>query len=645
MRPTIMKKALFTLLSVLGLFSCGGSDEPARPPDSVRIQTKIVDGNGQISPDDRLIGKGGNASFSITPDEGYSISRIEGCGSGEWNNGTYSLSQVNEDCELRVEFFNKSSTAQVDLSFKRSKVFRFDWDAIDNASHYKLLENIDGSNGRSGFVQIGNDIPNDVNSFEHVVPLYFRLSSEYILQTCFIDQCIDSPISGVDKRERFVSAIGVLELSDVEKVLNAGKNFSLALSDDGLTMVVGNHRESFINNDTSEIEGAGEVSIYILVNNQWEHEISFNSPQPYENASFGKVMSLSRDGRTLAITENQRQASEPSQNNTVHLYHRNRDGLWAYEHVVTAHNIGASDRFGESLSLNFDGSVLAVGAPGETSSAEGVILSPDVNGWWNSGKGQEESSGAVYMFKRIETDNHGEWSQIAFIKAEDSLPGELFGSSVTLNGAGDFLGVSRNGFFSQGVIYAYEFNEGSWAYSQDIRTEHNVTNSDFGNNLKVSTDGNVLIASANLMDWLNDNSLNQIPKANGVLFISQRKDGEWHPLQLLSSINENNFDHFSASIDLSSDGKYIAVSSRETSNGLGVETGDSGLWSNNGGIIGAVYLYEFNGYEWVIKAFLKPISDDYEEFATDRVRISGDASSLVAGAINKKDGTADILLY
>ncbi|MFG1497819.1 FG-GAP repeat protein [Saccharospirillum sp. HFRX-1] len=64
---------------------------------------------------------------------------------------------------------------------------------------------------------------------------------------------------------------------------------------------------------------------------------------------------------------------------------------WTDESYIKASNTDASDFFGTSLSLSGDGNTLAVGAPGEDSSATGI------NGDQAPEK-KASASGAVYLY-------------------------------------------------------------------------------------------------------------------------------------------------------------------------------------------------------------------------------------------------------
>ncbi len=105
----------------------------------------------------------------------------------------------------------------------------------------------------------------------------------------------------------------------------------------------------------------------------------------------------------------------------VYVFERGASGGWTQIAYLKASNTGSQDNFGSSVALR--GNTLAVGAPGENSAATGV-----------DGEQLDESAlnaGALYVFERAAT---GGWSQIAYLKASNSDPGDAFGTAVALDG-------------------------------------------------------------------------------------------------------------------------------------------------------------------------------------------------------------------
>ena len=94
------------------------------------------------------------------------------------------------------------------------------------------------------------------------------------------------------------------------------------------------------------------------------------------------------DGAAKDINGDQKDDSAP-ESGAVYLFTRSGT-KWAQQAYVKSSNSSAYDLFGSSITVNRDGSLIAIGAPGEDSGAKGV------NGNQNDKTVRE--SGAVYVF-------------------------------------------------------------------------------------------------------------------------------------------------------------------------------------------------------------------------------------------------------
>lgn len=114
-------------------------------------------------------------------------------------------------------------------------------------------------------------------------------------------------------------------------------------------------------------------------------------------------------------------------------------GVWTQQAYVKASNTGENDWFGFSVALSEDGSRLLVGARNESSKATGI------NG--DQADDSVTQAGAVYAFVR-----HAQtWSQLAYVKASNTDPDDLFGTSVALSGDGRTAAVGAPGEASKAL--------------------------------------------------------------------------------------------------------------------------------------------------------------------------------------------------
>ena len=220
---------------------------------------------------------------------------------------------------------------------------------------------------------------------------------------------------------------------------------SVSLSSDGNTLAVGSPREdsssSGINGNQIDdsFPNAGAVYVFSYNSGNWQQQAYIKASNPGVRDAFGRTVSLSANGDTLAVganfeDSNARGVNANQLNNTlqetgaVYLFDRNGD-TWRQQAYLKASNTDLDDRFGGAISLSADGNTLAVGAAYEDSHATGI----NSNQSDNSG----EDAGAVYLFAR----NNDDWQQRAYIKASNTDAFDYFGTSVSLSADGETLAV------------------------------------------------------------------------------------------------------------------------------------------------------------------------------------------------------------
>ena len=109
------------------------------------------------------------------------------------------------------------------------------------------------------------------------------------------------------------------------------------------------------------------------------------------------------------------------------------DIYWSQRAYIKASNSQKGDYFGATVALNYNGTLLAVGARLEDSMATGINRVPDDN--------TALDSGAVYLYAR----NGGAWLQQAYIKASNTEAFDEFGVALALSSDGHTLAVAATG--------------------------------------------------------------------------------------------------------------------------------------------------------------------------------------------------------
>ena len=182
---------------------------------------------------------------------------------------------------------------------------------------------------------------------------------------------------------------------------------SLALSADGSTLAVGATGEA---SNATGVNGnqaansalfSGAVYVFTRTGSTWAQQAYLKASNTESSDAFGLDVALSGDGSSLAVGAigedgsatgvNGNQAGFAANAGAVYVFTRT-GSTWAQQAYLKASNTRAESFFGTSVALSVDGSTLAVGATGETSSATGV------NG--NQANTSATNAGAVYVFAR-----------------------------------------------------------------------------------------------------------------------------------------------------------------------------------------------------------------------------------------------------
>ncbi len=186
----------------------------------------------------------------------------------------------------------------------------------------------------------------------------------------------------------------------------------VAISDDGNNVAAGSADEdSFLTGvnpgdqgggDQTTNTSAGAAYVFAHTGNRWSQQAFVKASNAGHEDWFGVRLALSGDGNTLAVgapnedsvatglTGNQDDDSA-QEAGAVYVYTRN-GGAWAHQVYLKGSNTEQFDEFGSSLALNRDGTMLAVGARFEDSTAGEVNLNEPDN--------SAPDSGAAYIFVR-----------------------------------------------------------------------------------------------------------------------------------------------------------------------------------------------------------------------------------------------------
>ncbi|MFT3929430.1 MAG: histidine kinase [Spongiibacteraceae bacterium] len=226
---------------------------------------------------------------------------------------------------------------------------------------------------------------------------------------------------------------------------------AIALNGSGSTLAVGSPYEASaatgINGTQSDNSAttAGAAYVFTRSGSTWSQQAYVKASNTGAGDNFGAQLALDNSGNTLAVGAPYEASSATgvggtqsnnSAANAGAAYVFARSGSsWSQQAYVKASNTNTNDNFASALALSSDGSTLAVGAIGESSSATGINGSQSDN--------SKDGVGAVYLFTRSGTA----WSQQTYVKPSTSTVGNEFGTAIGLSANAGTLAIS--GAFEQ----------------------------------------------------------------------------------------------------------------------------------------------------------------------------------------------------
>ena len=295
---------------------------------------------------------------------------------------------------------------------------------------------------------------------------------------------------------------------------------SVSLSLDGSVVAIGAY------NNAGNGVNSGHVRIYKDVTGTWT-QVGTDINGEAASDSSGISVSLSPDGSVVAIGANGN-ADNGVNSGHVRIY---KDVLGTWTQIgMSIDGETSDDNSGTSVSLNSDGSVVAIGAhrnDGNGSNSGHVRIYEDVAGTWTQvgtdidgeaiddrsgtsvslssdgsvvaiGANRNDGNGSNSGHVRVYKDVLGTWTQVG-TDIDGEAAGDLSGHSVSLSSDGSIVAIGAvanagNGLNS-GHVRIYKDVAGTWTLvGVDIDGEAAGDNS--GRSLSLSSDGSVVAIGA-----------------------------------------------------------------------------------------------------------------------------------------------------
>ena len=368
-----------------------------------------------------------------------------------------------------------------------------------------------------------------------------------------------------------------------------------------------------------------------------------------ETDQFGYSIALSADGSTLVVGAALEDSASPGiggnqasdaapDSGAVYVFVR-AGAAWRQQAYIKASNPRGNDQFGTSVALSADGSTLAVGAIGESSSATGI--------GGNQTDNAAPGSGAVYVFVRTAVS----WSQQAYVKASNTRLGDGFGTSVTVSADGSILAVGAIGEDSAatgvggnqadgaapdaGAVYLFTRSGTTWSQQVYLKASNTGAGDAFGWRVALSADGSTLAAAAVVEDsaatGIDGNQADNSALSAGAVYVFIHGAALWSQQAYIKASNTAQADNFGTSMALSADGSTLAVGA------LGEDSGATGVGGNQASNSipesGAAYVFVRAGTTWSQQAYIKASNTGGGDELGWSVALTANGDTVAVGAV------------
>lgn len=301
---------------------------------------------------------------------------------------------------------------------------------------------------------------------------------------------------------------------------------SLSITADGRTIAVGAPRQTDAAGQTT-----GGVHLYTRSGETWTRTSDLRPVEPVDYSWFGCATAISADGSTLAIGALATSADPLVRDGAVYIYARDGD-QWNYVQKISPTGSTNRQQFGGTLAINADGGVIAVGA-------------------------QYEGAGAVYVYEK----GGDAWGLAKKLQPDDGDSSRWFGAALAIDGTGTTLVVgapTSPPWGPQGAAYFYTNSGPGWTETAKITPRIPSVGVSLGTSVAISADGSTALIGGATLD-----PGDQYNHRNVLVF--SRSDADWAQSGTLALSSEQEVPGFGAALALNADGtRALATSIRAT---------------------------------------------------------------------------------
>jgi len=355
------------------------------------------------------------------------------------------------------------------------------------------------------------------------------------------------------------------------KASNASKSYrfgdALAISADGNVIAIGSYRESSnatgINGNQADHSVIDAGAVYIFRRNkdqQWQQEAYVKASNTEAKDEFGIAVSLSGDGKTLAVGADGEDSDATGENGTqdnnnskntgaVYIYKLTKKGWQQITYLKPPESI-KSIRFGASVSLDASGVRLVVGAPRFKYNIRGKV-------------------GIAYVY----VNRNKSW-QLESTLASQQKEHVKYGTTTAISASGDTIAIGAHGvgaarddprsIMTTGAAFIFQRQGKKWVEQAHVLSDSINSGDSFGNAVDLTADGNTLLVGA-AREGSSSAGINSVPNTklllSGAAYLFERDSkGQWKQTNYIKSFIRYYEGAFGRYVAIDDNGNAIAIS-------------------------------------------------------------------------------------
>ena len=254
--------------------------------------------------------------------------------------------------------------------------------------------------------------------------------------------------------------------------------FSVFMNYDGTRCIVSAHQE-----DPGTTSDAGSAYVFVRSGSTWTEEAKLIASDKAATDNFSYSVAISGDGTRCIVGSRLANYSALADAGAAYIFVRT-DTSWAQETKLISSHRTASDYFGTSVSISFDGSRCIVGSPNDDDSTT------------------VKDTGAAFIFIRSGTN----WIEEAMLSLTSKVASDLFGQSVSISNDGTRCIVGSHyrdiaGVTNSGAAYNFILYNSAWIQECQITPSEDYTLSgNFGFCVSVAGNGSRCLVGTAIKD-------------------------------------------------------------------------------------------------------------------------------------------------